>query len=308
MSVLRREAVQVVVPASSANLGPGFDSAGLALAVYDEYVAMVTDDEAVLVEVVGEGGGTVPLDETHLVVRSMRAAFDWLAVEQPGFVLRCANAIPQGRGLGSSAAAIVGGIVLARAMVDDGPERMSDSDVLQLALVEEDHPDNLAAALFGGFTVAWLESDGFGDAVRMDVHPDVQPLVMVPQNEVPTKKARAMLPASVPFGDAAINVSRSALLVHALTQDPSRLMTATEDRLHQQSRQAAYPDSVDLLNRLRSAGVPAVISGAGPSVLAFVDAQSAPVVAAATGGAGWTAIPVGVSASGAREVPLPPMG
>ncbi len=174
--------------------------------------------------------------------------------------------------------------------------------------MEEDHPDNLAAALFGGFTVAWLESDGFGDAVRMDVHPDVQPLVMVPQNEVPTKKARAMLPASVPFGDAAINISRSALLVHALTQDPSRLMTATEDRLHQQARQAAYPDSVDLLNRLRSDGVPAVISGAGPSVLAFVDAQSAPVVAAATGGSVWTAIPVAVSAAGAREVPLPPMG
>jgi homoserine kinase len=307
MSTLRREAVRVVVPASSANLGPGFDSAGLALSVYDEYVAMVTDDEGVLVEVVGEGEGVVPLDESHLVVRSMRAAFDWLAVDQPGFILRCANAIPHGRGLGSSAAAIIGGIVLARAMVDDGPDRMSDSDVLQVALVEEDHPDNLSAALYGGFTVAWLEDDGFGDSVRMEVHPDVRPVVLVPPHDMPTKKARAMLPDSVAFGDAALNVSRAALLVHALTRDPGRLMSATEDRLHQHAREGAYPESVALLSTLRAGGVPAVISGAGPSVLAFVDDQTEAVLAGAASDA-WIVSHVAVSAVGAREVPLPPVG
>jgi homoserine kinase len=307
MSTLRREAVRVVVPATSANLGPGFDSAGLALSVFDEYVAMVTDDEGVLVEVVGEGEGHVPLDESHLVVRSMRAAFAWLGVEQPGFILRCLNGIPHGRGLGSSAAAIVGGIVLARAMVDDGPARMSDSDVLQVALVEEDHPDNLAAALHGGFTVAWLEADGFGDCVRMDPHPALRPVVLVPPREVPTKKARAMLPSTVAFADAALNVSRASLLVHAITTDPGRLMSATEDRLHQHARESAYPESVALLVELRQSGVPAVISGAGPSVLAFIDEQTVPVIARVAADGAWIASPVDVSADGAREVPLPPL-
>ncbi len=195
---------------------------------------MVTDDDGVLVEIAGEGEGRLPLDESHLVVRSMRAAFAEMGADVPGFVLRCTNAIPHGRGLGSSAAAIIGGIVLARAMVVDGRERMTDGDVLQLALRQESHPDNLAAALYGGFTVAWLEDDGFADAVRMDPHPDVHPVVLVPPTELQTTAARALLPAQVPFADATHNVSRSALLVHAMTVDPRRLMAATSDRLHQQ--------------------------------------------------------------------------
>ena len=307
MTRLRRDAVRVVVPASSANLGPGFDSAGLALSVYDELIAMVTDDDGVLIEVAGEGAGVVPLDDSHLVARSMRSACDWLGVTAPGFILRCVNAIPHGRGLGSSASAIIGGIVLARAMVIDGPERMSDSDVLQLALQTEKHPDNLSAALHGGFTVAWLESDGFGDVVRMDVHADVRPVVLVPPNEVATVKARAMLPESVPFRDATTNVSRSALLVHALTVDPRRLMTATEDRLHQQARADAYPESLAMVKALRSAGVPAVISGAGPTVLAFVTPEADPLVAALTAGSAWQVRQVAVSTYGAREVPIPPI-
>lgn len=307
MPNLRRDAVRVVVPASSANLGPGFDSAGLALSVYDELVAMVTDDEGVLVEVVGEGSGTVPRDESHLVVRAMSAAFDALGAHPRGFILRCVNEIPHGRGLGSSAAAIVGGIVLARAMVVDGRERMTDSDVLQVALGMEHHPDNLAAALHGGFTIAWLEQDGFGDAVRLDVHPDVRPVVLVPPGEVATLKARAMLPDAVPFADAAANLSRSALLVHALTSDPRRLMSATEDRLHQQSRVAAYPESLALVGRLRMAGVPAAVSGAGPSVLAFVSLEMDHVVAAANTG-GWLVRALEIATVGAREVPVPPIG
>jgi len=306
MTTMRRDAVRVLVPASSANLGPAFDCAGLALAVYDEYVAMATEDDGVLVEVVGEGQGSVPLDDSHLVVRSMRACFDWLGVAQPGFVLRCANAIPHGRGLGSSAAAIIGGIVLARAMVVDGPQRMSDSDVLQLALREENHPDNLSAALYGGFTVAWLEADGFADCVRLDVHASIRPVVLVPGHEVPTKMARAMLPASVPFADAATNVSRAALLVHAMTTDPGRLMSATEDRLHQDARASVYPDSIWLVRALREVGVPAVISGAGPSVLAFADDQVDSLVRT-TAGSLCSVSFVDVAAFGAREVPLPPL-
>lgn len=307
MSILRREAVRVIVPASSANLGPAFDCAGLALAVYDEYVAMVTDDEGVLIEVVGEGAGVVPLDESHLVAQAMAHAFAWLGVRPPGFVLRCVNAIPHGRGLGSSAAAIIGGIVLARALVDDGPERMTDGDILQVALEMESHPDNLSAALFGGFTIAWLEADGFGDHVRMKAHSGIHPVVIIPASEVATAKARAMLPPSVPFRDATLNVSRAALLVHAMTVDPSRLMSATEDRLHQQARASVYPDSVALVERLRSAGIPSVISGAGPTVLAFggeqVDGQIAGAVTA-----DWTVRRLEVAPAGAREVPIRPVG
>lgn len=306
MSSLRRDAVRVVVPATSANLGPAFDCAGLALAIYDELIAMVTDDEGILVEIAGEGEGRLPLDESHLVVRSMLAAFAEMDVEVPGFILRCTNAIPHGRGLGSSAAAIIGGIVLARALVVDGRERLSDGEVLNLALRQESHPDNLAAALHGGFTVAWLEDDGFADAVRMDPHLDVHPVVLIPPTELQTTKARALLPAEVTLADATHNVSRSALLVHAMTVDPRRLMSATSDRLHQQSRSSAYPDSVALVERLRAAGVPAVISGAGPTVLAFAEEQTLALIEA-TAGAGWRVLPAATSDSGARELPVPPL-
>jgi homoserine kinase len=234
----------------------------------------------------------------------MRAGFAWLGVEAPGFVLRCTNGIPHGRGLGSSAAAIVGGIVLARAMVDDGPERMTDSDVLQVALTLESHPDNLAAALLGGFTVAWIESDGRADAVTRGVDARVRPVVLVPPTELRTAAARALLPDSLPFADAAHNVGRAALLVHALGSDPSRLMSATEDRMHQARRATAYPDSVAMVERLRSLGLPAVISGAGPTVLALADDATVGVALAAAGESWWGA-EVGVSATGAREIPLP---
>jgi homoserine kinase len=306
MELLRRDAVRVIVPASSANLGPGFDTAGLALNLFDELIAMVTDDEGVLVEVAGEGADSVPLDASHLVVRVMLRAFDAMGVRPAGFILRCANAIPHGRGLGSSAAAIVGGIVLARAMVVDGQQRMTDSDVLQLALTMEGHPDNLSASLHGGFTIAWLEADGFGDYVRMQPHPDVRPVVLVPPHEIPTVTARAMLPGTVPFADAAMNVSRAALLVHAMTVEPRRLMSATEDRLHQQARAAAYPESLDLVDRLRQAGIPAVISGAGPTVLAFAAEEFDPVLVAEAG-PGWVTTRVEVAQQGAREVPTPPI-
>lgn len=300
---LRRDAVRVFVPATSANLGPAFDSAGLALTVFDELVAMVTDDAGVLVEISGEGESTLPRDESHLVVKAMRGAFAAMAVEVPGFVLRCTNAIPHGRGMGSSAAAIVGGIVLARAMVADGHERLTDDDVLQLALAREPHPDNIAAALRGGFTVAWLESDGRADAVRMDTHPDLRPVVMVPSSSLSTEKARTLLPESVSLEQATVNISRTALLVHALTADPTRLMSATEDRIHQDSREQAYPASVALVRSLREAGVPAVISGAGPSVLAFVDSSTQSLLSAAVPDV-WIVREVAVSESGAREVPL----
>lgn len=308
MSALRREAVRVVVPATSANLGPAFDCAALALDLQDDLVAMVTDDEGVLVEVVGEGQGEVPLDASHLVVRAMAAGFRAMSTVPSGFVVRCTNRIPHGRGLGSSAAAIVGGLILARAMVDDGPALLSDADILQLAMAFESHPDNVAAALHGGFTLAWLDAQGRADCVRLEPHPDVHPMVVVPPTGVLTADARAVLPQQVPLADAAGNIGRAALLVHAVTTDPGRLLAATEDRLHQRARAAVYGPSVDLVARLRAAGVAAVISGAGPTVLTLPDAGQAATVADIAGSTGWPVRALRTTSRGAREVPVDPGG
>jgi len=271
MATLQTDAVRVLVPATCANLGPGFDTLGLALEIRDSLTAMVTEDKGVLVEVEGQGVADVPRDATNLVVRAMALGFAALDVRPAGFVLRCTNVIPHGRGLGSSAAAIIGGLALARALVLDGDQLLTDSDLLQLALQLESHPDNLAPALFGGFTTAWLNA-GVGEWVRHEVHPDIHPIIAIPDFQVPTKQARSALTAMVSRDEAIFNIGRSALLVHAMTQDPALLLPATEDRLHQEARRAMYPQSMALVDALRLTGIPAAISGAGPAVLAFGNA------------------------------------
>lgn len=257
--------VTVRVPASSANLGPGFDALGLALALHDELTAEVLP-AGLEINVSGQGSNGVPLDDTHLVVQAMNAAFDLMAERPAGLRLTCTNAIPHGRGLGSSAAAIVGGIALARALVVGGDKLLDDASAFQLAVDLEGHPDNVAAAFFGGLTIAWV--DGAAAAVeRLDTSVDVT--VFVPPSAVSTEKARGLLPETVPHRDAAFNAGRAALLIAALTGAPHRLISATEDRLHQSYRAEAMPESYKLLRRLRVEGIPAIISGAGPTVLAF---------------------------------------
>jgi homoserine kinase len=263
------EPVTVRVPATSANLGPGFDALGLALARHDEVAARLTDGPGVRVAVSGEGAGDLPTDDSHLVVRAMRAAFDLLGASPPGLELRCHNGIPQARGLGSSSAAIVAGVLAARALVADGTRRMSDADALALAARIEGHPDNVAPCLLGGFTVAWTDPDR-ARAVRAEPAASIRPVVFVPSERGLTEVARASLPATVPHADAAFNAGRSALLVHALTQAPDLLFPATEDRLHQPYRAGGAPASAALVAQLRADGVPAVVSGAGPTVLALV--------------------------------------
>lgn len=258
-------AVTVRVPASSANLGPGFDSIGLALRIHD-VVSLAVSATGLDVDVEGEDADGVPRDENHLVVRAVRAAFDRAGVAQPGLRLRCRNGIPHGRGLGSSAAAVVGGIVAARGCLAE-PGTLSDEDVLSLASAFEGHPDNAAAALFGGATVAWSEPDGLARAARLPVHPDLDPVLCVPGTDLPTSHARTLLPAEVPHGDAAFNSGRSALLTEALTRRPDLLLPATEDRLHQAQRGPAMPETQALLMHIRACGGAAVVSGAGPSVL-----------------------------------------
>ncbi|MDT4945198.1 MAG: homoserine kinase [Pseudonocardiales bacterium] len=257
--------VHVRVPATSANLGPGFDSLGLALSLFDDVVARVADD-GLVVDVAGEGAD-VPRDETHLVVRAMRAGFERLGGQPHGLELSCANRIPHSRGLGSSAAAIVAGVVLARALVVGGAERLPDAEVLALAAELEGHPDNVAGCLLGGLTVAW--TDTAARAVRLDCDPGIRPVVFVPPFTASTAQARGLLPATVPHADAAFAAGRSALLVAALTGATGALFAATEDRLHQQYRAPAMPQSAELVAVLRASGAAAVVSGAGPTVLAL---------------------------------------
>jgi homoserine kinase len=271
--VLHRHPVEVVAPATSANLGPGFDSLGLALSLYDRLRVRVLD-AGLQVEVQGVCADDVPRDEKHLVVRAMRAAFGQMGLEPPGLSLHCSNGIPHGRGLGSSAAAIVGGIVAARALVSDGSKRLPDAAALELAAGMEGHPDNVAACLLGGLTVAWSDDrTSAGRAIRLDAV--VRAVALIPEQPVATHIARALLPPSVAQRDAAANAGRAALLVAALSGEPALrtsevLLAATRDWLHQDARASAMPCSMDLVVGLRERGHAAVVSGAGPSVLVLL--------------------------------------
>lgn len=267
--------VQVSVPASSANIGPGFDSFGLALEIRDRYAAQVLDEPNFDVDVSGEGASEIKKDAKNLVIKSMLRGFEHMGAKPRGIALRALNSIPHGRGLGSSASAIVGGLVLARSLVLTGEQYMSDEDLITLATEIEGHPDNVAAAYYGGATIAWIEkaigSDGevknFGRAVSLKVDDRIKALLLIPENQLATAKARKLLPESISHQDAVLNSSRSALLVHALAERPDLLFTATEDLLHQSYRQSAMPKSIALVEKLRGAGLAAVVSGAGPSVM-----------------------------------------
>ena len=267
-------AVRVRVGATSANLGPGFDTLGLALGIIDEIEVEVRDEPGVVVEVSGEGAGDVERGESHLVVRGVRRAFELVGTAQPaGLTLVCHNDIPHGRGLGSSAAAVVAGLAAGRALA--GADALDDAALLRAATAFEGHPDNAAAALLGGLTIAWGSADD-ARAVRLPVHAGVAVVLLVPTSRLATHQARSVLPPSVAHEDAAANIARAALLVHALTSDPTLLLPATEDRLHQRQRATAMPATVALVDRLRAEGLAAVVSGAGPSVLVLTTADRLP--------------------------------
>jgi len=264
--------IQVQVPATSANLGPGFDSFGLALAMHDRYVAQILDDAGLDIDVTGEGADEVPRTDKNLLVKAMNKGFDYLGGKPKGIAVRALNVIPHGRGLGSSASAIVGGLCLARALVLTGIEKMSDEKLLQLATDMEGHPDNVAAALYGNAVVAWQEDQHgkeIAQAISLSVDTRIRAIAFIPSTAVATSKARKMLPEMIPHRDAARNSANSALLVHALTLRPDLLFRATQDFLHQSYRSEAMPASFALLTKLRGAGVAAFISGAGPTVLAL---------------------------------------
>lgn len=288
--------VRVTVPATSANLGPGFDCLGVALSLRDELTAVVVDGP-LSITVSGEGADEVPLDESHLVVRAMHAAFDAMGLTAPAVDLRCRNAIPHGRGLGSSSAAIVGGLVLARALVAGGTLLLDDDAVFRLAADLEGHPDNVAPAFYGGFVISGREADRWF-AVRSGVDPRVSVVVFVPATPLATSVARRLLPASVSHDDAAANAGRTALLVAALAGQPEHLLAATRDFVHQHYREPAMPQTLGLVKALRDDEVPAVVSGAGPTVLAFCEAGPDETGLCDRAPEGWSAWPLAIERDG----------
>jgi homoserine kinase len=317
---LRDDFVAVTVPATSANLGPGFDSMGLALDLHDTVsVHATTGPTSVVVE--GEGAGRVPEDDSNMVVRALRLALDHVGAPQAGIRMHCTNRIPHGHGLGSSAAALIAGFALARALVGD-PEALRAQDLLQLGTDIEGHPDNVAPAVLGGATVAWTE-EGRAGAVRLDPPGFLRPVAFIPSFSLATSTARAVLPGTVPHADGVFNVSRAALLAALLSSGEkgpaaalsgevaageggarattmhALLMEATRDRLHQEYRRPSMESSVALVDWLREAGCPAVISGAGPTVLSLEAVPDA--VLAEAGAAGWEVRRLPVALEGVRQ-------
>lgn len=303
---LTGEPVTVRVPATSANLGPGFDSLGLALALHDEVTVEVLDPAPGRpeIDVEGEGAGQVPTDESHLVHRSLCAGFQAMGVLPPRVRLRCRNDVPHGRGLGSSSAAIVSGLWAAREVVAGGADRWTDAALLDLAARIEGHPDNVAPAVLGGFTIAYQHGGEFA-ATRLAVQPGLAFLLLVPDHPVPTAVARTLLPASVAHEDAVRNASRTALLAAVLTgaADPGLLLVATEDRLHQHYRGAAMTRTLALLEELRHRGAAAVVSGAGPSVLVLGSEAEVEELRAHEHD-GWRSLVLTVDADGATRLPV----
>jgi homoserine kinase len=282
-----------VVAASSANLGPGFDSLGLALSLYDEIIVETTES-GLVVEVDGEGAGQLALGAEHLVVQAVRRGLHAAGVNAPGLVVRCHNAIPHSRGLGSSAAAVVGGLAAVNGLVTQaGSTPLSETELIQLSSEFEGHPDNAAAAVLGGAVVSWIDSScdppGFG-AVPLRLHPDIRFFPAIPEERSLTAQTRVLLPAQVSHYDARFNVSRAALLVVALTERPDLLMAATEDVLHQPQRAPAMPASAEYLRLLRRYGVAAVLSGAGPAVIALSTESELPAEALEYGAANGFAV------------------
>jgi homoserine kinase len=295
-----------VVSASSANLGPGFDSIGLALSLFDEIVVETTDS-GLLVTVEGEGAGQVPLGPEHLVVRAIEHGLQAVGVSAPGLVVRCRNFIPHSRGLGSSAAAVVGGLAAVNGLVaqlDSTP--LTEAQLIQLSSEFEGHPDNAAAAVLGGAVVSWIERSGdWADysAVPLRLHPDIHMFVAIPEERSLTAETRVLLPVQVSHYDARFNVSRAALLVVALTERPDLLMAATEDLLHQPQRSPAMPGSAEYLGLLRRHDVAATLSGAGPALITLGTEPQLPLEALEYGAANGFTITEMTAGEGVRWSP-----
>jgi homoserine kinase len=269
--------VRVRVPATSANLGPGFDALGLALALHNEVIGEEADEVAVAVE--GEGAARLDAGAKNLVARGVALGFEVAGRPFRGARLRCVNRIPLSRGLGSSAAAWVGGLLAANALLGEPIDR---DGLLAAATRAEGHPDNVAAALLGGLTVSCADGPRV-TAVSLPLPAGIDWVVLVPEAESSTHEARAVLPDVVPRADAVFNVQRVSLLLAALGAGRADLLDlAMQDRLHQPYRRRLFPWMEEVAAAGRRAGaLGCVLSGAGPCLLAAVPARGGQVVAAA---------------------------
>ncbi|MGO3151556.1 MAG: homoserine kinase [Galactobacter sp.] len=271
--------VSVHVPATSANLGPGYDTLGLALGYGDDLTTrIVAGTGLATVRITGQGSDCLPTDGTHLAARTIRLAWDAWGVDhsQVDLELTAVNRIPHGRGQGSSSAVIVAAVATAAATLpQELVLRPGRDDVFELAARLEGHPDNVAPTVYGGLTIAWEQSDEhrrFRVALPTP-HSGVVPIVAVPDVILSTEVARGLLPAEVPHADAAANAAAAALMVHALTHEPALLPSAARDRLHEGYRAPAMPHTARLIEQARSEGFAATVSGAGPTALILVEAS-----------------------------------
>lgn len=266
--------VSVLAPATTANLGPGFDCLGLALDLWNRLDVFPRDsagDEQPLVEVTGEGADELPSDEGNLVYRAMAFLFDEADREMPPVRLRCHNEIPLERGLGSSAAAIAGGLAAANALC---PQPFGAKELLEMAATIEGHPDNVAAAVLGGLQLVVSDDQQLYTA-PISIPPDLHAVLFIPEFRIATGDARAVLPAKVSVADAVFNMGRTALLVAGMaTNHPEYLSEATKDRLHQPYRQPLFPAMKLLFQAARDAGaLGAFLSGSGSTVLALTQGR-----------------------------------
>ena len=298
--------ISVRVPATTANLGPGYDCLGLALGVADTLEVETTADAAVTVRVTGEGAATLPTDASHLIARTILERWAELGLGASGLLIRATNLIPHGRGMGSSAAAIVSALTAADALA---PEelRCGTEGIFQASARWEGHPDNVAPAVYGGLTISWEEGGVFRTALA-PIHADIVPVIAIPDIELSTQAARGLLPGTVPHAVAAANAARAALLMHALAHDPALLLDGTVDYLHQDFRAPAMAQSAALIAALRAGGFPAVVSGAGPTVLVLAPDAAAAAAArvlisahvAADPSVSWRVLMPGVDNAGVR--------
>ncbi|ALQ31182.1 serine kinase [Arthrobacter sp. YC-RL1] len=262
----------VAPPATTANLGPGFDSLGLALEFRDRLEIRTAPQSTV--QISGDGADSLPRDESHLIIREMHRYWEQRGFAPVGIELKAANNIPHARGMGSSAAAIVAAYAAADALLP-AAERGGLDAVFQAAAAWEGHPDNVAPAVYGGLSISATNAGGTFSCALVPVHTQVRAVLAIPSNGLSTEVARGVLPAQIAHADAAANTASGALLIHALSNDPSHLLGGTVDYLHQSYRAASMPESSALIALLREHQLAAVVSGAGPTVLALVagDAQ-----------------------------------
>ncbi|MBP1918896.1 homoserine kinase [Youngiibacter multivorans] len=270
--------VRVIVPATTANLGPGFDTMGLALDMYTE-VIMETGGEGIRITSEGEGSEELSCSEDNLIYKCAKKLFDSVEYEPKGLSVRIINGIPLSRGLGSSASAIIAGLLAAREI---SAANISDYELLKMATEVEGHPDNVAPALFGGFVLSRME----GKEIiyrKIDVDDKLLAVVAIPEFELPTEKSRAILPRAVSREDAIFNIGNASLLVYSLLmKDYSLLRKAMNDRLHEPYRIPLVPGLEEVKRRALGAGAfSAALSGAGPTVIAFADEHNSESVRSA---------------------------